>query len=307
MTHNTIGDAAQILGGYGDVLMPGDLVAPILSPAQRAAIQDWLAEINAKDELAAHGLEPRVKGLFFGPPGTGKTTLGHTLAAALKMPLVSVKAETLQSKWVNASAENIGQFFDAVKKMKGKVAILFDEFDSLAPNRGASSGQSADRESAKSVNALLRRLEQHKSLTFATTNRKDAIDPAIWRRFDIHIEIGLPGEDERYSIIRMYSPGMAIPEEDMDVLVKMTFGASPALLKSLMQGIARNRIIWPKVSKDPSDAHAMLAAVAAACAPPPGLTTPPLWEDTDVVAKQLQWQWATIARPALPGPGAPKQ
>jgi SpoVK/Ycf46/Vps4 family AAA+-type ATPase len=44
-------------------------------------------------------------------------------------------------------------------------------------------------------------LEQHDGFLIAATNHSDHIDQAIWRRFDIHISLELPGQEERERIL----------------------------------------------------------------------------------------------------------
>ncbi|MBA8912067.1 AAA family ATPase [Methylorubrum thiocyanatum] len=71
------------LGPLADVRESKDAEEPILGVRVRAAILGWLAEIHAADDLAAVGVKPRSTALLYGPPGCGKTTLAHHLAARL--------------------------------------------------------------------------------------------------------------------------------------------------------------------------------------------------------------------------------
>src|SRR3954454_16886469 len=78
-----------------EVRGPGDAEEPILVPAVRSAVHEWLVEISAAEELRAAKLKPRSTAMLFGPPGTGKTTLAHHLAARLGVPLVLLGNENL--------------------------------------------------------------------------------------------------------------------------------------------------------------------------------------------------------------------
>jgi AAA+ superfamily predicted ATPase len=52
---------------------------------------------------------------------------------------------------------------------------------------------------------LLRRIEFYRGIGLAATNTKDALDPAMWRRFGLQISVDLPGENERFAILRKYA------------------------------------------------------------------------------------------------------
>src|SRR5688500_10182243 len=91
------GDLEQALGGSGQVVMPGDAQAPILTAPVRAALHQWLFEMNAEAELSAVGLKPRSRCLLSGPPGCGKTTLAHHIAARLGLPMLVIQSHEIIS------------------------------------------------------------------------------------------------------------------------------------------------------------------------------------------------------------------
>lgn len=277
------------LGRWGDILLPDECDEPILGPRQRSIVHDWITEINAADDLKAMGLKPRRKGLFFGPPGTGKTTLAHHVAARLGMPMLSVKSESLVEATLGSTGRNIGMLFDDLATFRGKVAVFFDEIDALGGKRMNDQGASVER--SNSVNVLLRRIETDNSITFGATNRDDHLDPALWRRFDMQMCIDLPGEDERWSILKRYGLPLAIPDSDLDRLAIITDGASPKLLRDLMEGIRRSLVLWPRLGKDVSDGRLLIKTVIAAVRPPPGMQMPHVWRDPDLVDALTGWPW----------------
>lgn len=61
------------------------------------------------------------------------------------------------------------------------------------------------------VDTLLQRIEAHDGYIIAATNYADHLDPAIWRRFDVHIEVALPGQQERERILERYLPRSECP------------------------------------------------------------------------------------------------
>lgn len=282
--------AARKLERYADILMPEAAEAPILVPAVRAALTEWMTEIRIADNLSAVGLQPRRTALLYGPPGCGKTTFAHHFAARLGLPLACVRSESLVDAYLGSTGKNIGQLFDAMKETEGAVVMFFDEVDALGSKRMNDQGASVER--SNSLNVLLRRIETFAGICLAATNRQDHLDTALWRRFDMQISIDLPGADERFAILRRYGMPFAFADEAIDVLADATAGASPALLRALMEGLKRALVLWPRLKRRIDDASSVLSAALAAVAPPPGIEAPIIWADpmaVKEVAARLAW------------------
>ncbi len=268
------------LSKFADVLMPGDAEAPILGPSVRGVLIDWMREINARAELEAIGVKPRRTALLYGPPGCGKTTFAHHLAARLGLPLACVRSESVIESWLGSTGRNIGQLFDAMSETEGQVVIFFDEVDALGGKRMQDQGASVER--ANSLNVLLRRIEQFDGICLAATNRQDSLDTALWRRFDMQISIDLPGDDERFAILRRYFHPFALADDDIDLLVGLTDGASPALIRGLVEGVKRTIVVSGKSGRDLQNATDAFATVIRSVSPPPEYENiPPLWGRTD--------------------------
>lgn len=273
---------------FGDVLYPDEAQEPILPKAVRDALTEWLTEIWASDELKAVGLKPRQKALFTGPPGGGKTTLAHHLAARLKLPLVCVRSERLIDAYVGSTGRNIGSLFDLAAASEQTV-IFIDEFDSLGLKR-RSATQGAEDERNGSVNVLLQRMEHYDGFLIAASNRGADIDEAIWRRFDIQINLGLPGQPERVRILARYLAPYVIPPAELDPLAASFNEASPALMRQFCEGLKRQLIIGPKVGWD-MERGAVFARLIAAVGPHPDLSRPRLWARgaNDTAVGMLTW------------------
>lgn len=279
---------------YADILMPTEAEEPILAPGPRAALFEWMKEIGAAAELASVGLKARRTALLYGPPGTGKTTWAHHFAARLGRPLAAVRSESLVTPYIGESGRNIAALFDAMKQPQTpapkRAVIFFDEIDSIGSKRQGDSGASTERSST--LNVLLRRIERIDGIVLAATNRQDILDPALWRRFDMQVSIDLPGHDERFAIIRRYAAPFAPPDDDVDLLAGWTHGASPALLRALIEGVKRASVIGPKVGRAIDDAPSAFRPVLAAVSAPPELAPPDLWGPTGHTALgALSWPW----------------
>ncbi len=245
------------------------------------AVYEWLVEINNAAELEAVKVEPRRLALLYGPPGTGKTTLAHHFAARLGLPLVAVQSERIVGKYLGETGSNLGNLFDLLGEIDQHCVLLLDEFDAIGQRRQKDSGGGgATQERNQALTVLLRRIEQYRGLGLAATNTKDALDPAMWRRFGLQISVDLPGEQERFAILRKYALPFDLTDDAIDVLVTETRGCSPSLLRQLMEGMKRTLVLGPKLHFDASRATTVFAHVITSIAPPPELPQPPLWADT---------------------------
>jgi SpoVK/Ycf46/Vps4 family AAA+-type ATPase len=282
---------AQSLGSFAEIRMPRDAEEPILAPRVRAVMLEWMTEIRCKEELAAAKVPLRHTALLFGPPGCGKTTLAHHLAARLGMPLVIAEAAAIETKWMGETAGNILKFFNAIRLHEEPVVVLLDEIDSLGGKR-----VEADRASGvdvnRTVNALLTQIEKFDGLLLAATNRQDALDSALWRRFGMQISVDLPGDEEAFAILKRYSMPFQFHDDLLDMLVMLTKGASPSLLRQLMEGIKRSLILGPRLKRQTDDPVKLVATVASSIAPPPEYDpAPPLWSKTNNVKHLADMPW----------------
>ncbi|PCI51942.1 MAG: AAA family ATPase [Alphaproteobacteria bacterium] len=275
------------LQSFCEVRHPADAVVPILIRPVRDAVHEWMTEINMRTALESVNIEPRNTALLYGPPGCGKTTLAHHFAARLGMSLISVKMDSIVSSYVGKTENHIGELFSTIKNAEVPAVLFLDEFDAIATSR-TSDGSSAGKGKDAVVNALLVRIEEHKGICIAATNRGDAIDPALWRRFGLHLDIGLPGQEERFAILNKYLFPYALPEKDIDTLAEEMAGASPALIKQVMEGIKRSLILNPCLNR-PIDANTILGQVLASVKPHAAYATPPLWESLTDILPAISW------------------
>ncbi|MFE3839535.1 AAA family ATPase [Pseudogemmobacter sonorensis] len=291
------------LSDFGDVLMPAQAMEPILARPVRSALLEWLTEIWAADDLADVGLSPRRRALFFGAPGTGKTTLAHHLAARLGLPMLAVRSETIVDCWLGSTGRNIGSLFAAAKE-EGPCILFIDEFDALAPKRQASA-RDAQQERNASVNTLLQRIEQHDGIIIAATNLSADIDQAIWRRFDIQIELALPGPDERHRILARYLAPYGLPSAAMTELAEAMSTASPSLMRQFCESLKRNIVLGDRLGWDMRRAETV-DRILSGLQPHKDLGKPRLWAhgSADRAIGMIPWP-LPMANEIINGPVAP--
>lgn len=279
------------------VLMPDDAEPPVLSQTVRAAVHHWLVELNCAQELADVGVKPRKTAMFSGPPGCGKTTLAHHVAARLGIPVVLVEMPAVVSRALGGTGNNIHALFRDVANQGDACMLFLDEFDAIGSGRTGDK-QAAAREQNAIVVALLQMIDNHPGLLVAATNMAEHIDAAIWRRFGMQLVVDLPDDDARFAIIKRYLAPFTLPDEDLDVLTHVTAGATPALLQQLMEGLKRSLVVGPRTGQRTDTAEAAIATVIAAVAPHPDLSPKPaLWTEAWALKEAAAITWPPTREP----------
>lgn len=278
---------------FGTILEPSEAAEPILPEGVQGALMEWLTEIWAKKELEKVNLKPRQRAIFDGAPGVGKTTLAHHLAARLGLRMLAVRPDRIIDCWVGSSGRNIGAVFDAVQNESEPVLLFFDEFDSIAGKRGRRQ-QAADDNRTEMVNTLLQRMDAFNGLLIAATNFGKHIDEAVWRRFDIHITLELPGFGERTHILRRYLAPYQLPQQQLDELSRALETATPALMRQLCEGLKRALVIGPKVGWDMRKEQ-VIDRLLSSIHPHPECGKPRLWSlgAKDLALSLLTWPLST--------------
>ncbi len=183
--------------------------------------------------------------ILAGPPGTGKTLLARAVAGECGAHLEIVSGPELLNPYVGATEKALRDVFDRARHNLPAL-VLFDELDGLAPSR-ASADAHHERSVVAQLLALLDGLETRNGITvLATTNRPEAIDPALRRpgRFDRVVWMKAPDKHGRAAILTHYlkplrlAPGLDVAELAAS-LASATTGASGADLEHICLTAAR--------------------------------------------------------------------
>ncbi|KMZ65624.1 putative AAA family ATPase [Zostera marina] len=176
-------------GGFGDV---------ILHPSLHKRIEQLAnATANTKYHQA-----PFRNMLFYGPPGTGKTMAARELAKKSGLDYALMTGGDVAPLGSHAVTK-IHQLFDWAKKSQRGLLLFIDEADAFLCERNKTYMSEAQR---SALNALLFRTgDQSKNFVLAlATNRPSDLDSAVSDRIDEIIEFPLPGEDERFNLLKLY-------------------------------------------------------------------------------------------------------
>jgi SpoVK/Ycf46/Vps4 family AAA+-type ATPase len=153
----------------------------VLSSENLRVFSELLKEFRRADDVRKHGLPVRSKLMFCGPPGCGKTLCAEIFAGELGLPFFVVKLDRLISSYLGETATNVRKIFEFARKQP--CVLFLDEFDALARSRDDASDHNELRRVVNSLLLFIDRIQPRGFLVTAT-NLDQAIDPAVWRRFD---------------------------------------------------------------------------------------------------------------------------
>ena len=184
------------------------------------------------------GIEPPAGVILVGPPGCGKTMLAKAVANSTDCTFIRLVASELAQKYIGEGGRMVRELFDLARERSPSI-IFIDEIDAIGAKR-LDSATSGDREVQRTLMQLLAELDGFDSLSdvkfIAATNRPDILDEALLRpgRFDRIIEIPIPNDEARASILNIHMAKMPVTKGvSIDNLVLGTEGFSGAELKAL--------------------------------------------------------------------------
>ncbi|KAJ0962873.1 hypothetical protein J5N97_027995 [Dioscorea zingiberensis] len=181
----------------------------ILNPSLKRRIEQLArATENTKSHQA-----PFRNMLFYGHPGTGKTMVAREMARKSGLDYAMMTGGDVAPLGSEAVTK-IHEIFDWAKKSKKGLLLFIDEADAFLCERNSTRMSEAQR---SALNALLFRTgDQSRDIVLVlATNRPGDLDAAITDRIDEVIEFPLPGEDERFKLLKLYL-NQYISHEDHD-------------------------------------------------------------------------------------------
>lgn len=214
---------------------PGD--PPVFNETVGVAVSSIVEEWANHETLKKLGIEAPRSCLIYGPPGTGKTHLALWMARQLRVPAVLAKLDGLMSSFLGTTSRNIGALFNFAARYR--CVLLLDEFDAVAKLRD---DPQEVGEIKRVVNTLLQNLDLRRDsgLTIGITNHHGLLDPAVWRRFEVQLEIPKPSFKVRAEIARRYMPPLPIDEARLRLLAWFTAGTTGAEIESLVRSLKKS-------------------------------------------------------------------
>lgn len=176
----------------------------VLTPDIEASLKQVVAERREPDALLKAGLHPTRTILFTGPPGVGKTMAAHLLARELGRPLLTLDLAAVMSSFLGRTGSNLRHVLDYAKGIE--CVLLLDELDALAKRRD---DRGEIGELKRLVTVLLQEVDDWPAtgILVAATNHAELLDHAVWRRFEMVIQFGVPNPPQIEQLVtRLLSP-----------------------------------------------------------------------------------------------------
>jgi len=178
--------------------------------------------------------------LLHGPPGTGKTLLAKAVANETNANFMLINGPEIMSKYYGQSEENLRKKFEEAEKNAPSI-LFIDEIDAIASKREESKGE-VERRVVAQLLAIMDGLQARgKVIVIAATNIPNVLDPALRRpgRFDREIEINVPNETGRFTILKIHTRNMPLDKNvELKKLAQITHGFVGADLASLAREAA---------------------------------------------------------------------
>ncbi|MBS2003682.1 MAG: ATP-binding protein [Candidatus Obscuribacterales bacterium] len=169
--------------------------------------------------------------LLHGKPGTGKTMTAMYLASAMRertVLLVTGRGQGLISRTC---------FF---ARWLAPSMVIIEDVDLIAEDR-SQQGNCNQHLLLELMNEMDGLSDDVDVLFVLTTNRPEILEPALAARpgrIDQAYEVPLPDAECRKRLFEVYSKGLTVKVDNMDVFIKRTAGASGAFIGELMRKAA---------------------------------------------------------------------
>jgi SpoVK/Ycf46/Vps4 family AAA+-type ATPase len=239
--------AAKMNGGsmnkdlFYEITPERNLDSLVLPAKIKAQVQELIEEQHRSELLHAHNLRARNRILLAGPPGNGKTTLAEAVAFELMYPLIVIRYETLVGSYLGETSSRLKSVLDYARTQR--CVLFFDEFETLGKERGDTHETG---EIKRVVSSLLLQLDDMPDyvVVIAASNHPELLDKAVWRIFQLRIELPTPTSEQLTQYITSIGQRCSInfgyaPE----TLAKHLLGLNFAEAEEFCLGVVRRAVL----------------------------------------------------------------
>jgi AAA+ superfamily predicted ATPase len=213
----------------------------VLAFDTRQGLEQMMQWLKHKEKLFhipeyARKVKPGARALFHGDPGTGKTESAAMLGRMTGRTVFKIDLSKVISKYIGETEKNLGRLFDKAQH-KGWI-LFFDEGDALFGKRTEHVESSNDLHANQQIAYLLQRIETFDGLVILSTNFKNNIDAAFFRRFDMVVAFHKPQGEDLVKVWEQVFPEDYALDKDIDwaaIASHKAYGFSPAQITNIMK------------------------------------------------------------------------
>ena len=180
-----------------------------------------------------------------GPPGNGKTSVAEALAFELMVPLIVVRYESLIGSYLGETSIRLKALLDYARTRR--CVLFFDEFETLGKERGDTHETG---EIKRVVSSLLLQLDDLPDyvVVVAASNHPELLDRAVWRRFQVRMELPSPTRAQLTAFVASISERSKVNFGlTAETVAKRLLGLSFSEVEEFCLGIIRRAVLDHKV------------------------------------------------------------
>jgi hypothetical protein len=158
------------------------------------------------------------------------------------LPVVIARVDAMMSSFLGTTSRNIAQVFSFANRFR--CVLLLDELDSLAKVRD---DPNEVGEIKRVVNALLQNMDSRCAIgvTLGITNHPQLLDPAVWRRFAVQIEIPMPVLEAREAIVRRVAAPVEVSDSLVALIAALLDGSAGSEVRSIVTLFKKRSVMQP--------------------------------------------------------------
>jgi AAA+ superfamily predicted ATPase len=95
------------------------------------------------------------------------------------------------------------------------------------------------------VNTLLQNIDniKNKIPILAATNHQHLLDKAVWRRFDYKLTFDLPGEKQRYNLLKKFLYNIKVNENILELLTELAAGMNGSEIETFSEFVITSYLL----------------------------------------------------------------
>jgi ATP-dependent 26S proteasome regulatory subunit len=152
------------------------------------------------------------------------------------------------------------EIFNQAQQKRG--VYLFDEFDAIGKHRADDNDVG---EARRIVSTFLQLLDsdQSESLVVAATNERNALDQALFRRFDDVVAFGLPDAPGRKKLLKLNTSRYKFSPREINDLARKASGLSYADITTAVTNAVKAMVLDDRQSLEKCDVITALDEISA--------------------------------------------